>query len=809
MTYFALQQVPHFVVKAPGAEEEMRREVLQEYRAFLHFLLNGNDVVTMHLRAVAGPDGAPASVQVGYELAGDAGDLPHYLQGSRRYLRLEAADPPAVRPATTATVRRRVHLVPVGALDKTTTSRLKLIPPGAPRYQNLDPNIVGQSTVTQVILNPIVQMVGAVVRDRLTPGDAYLAPLPASLDIPAQTACWRNTLAGLMRSGGAVRIAARRHRFDDADTDYALLCLQYYLGTNADKLSAEEIDANTPILRAVFSEHVVYSVEIAFAGASPLLVEGFLRDFDPAAFERVPTCLETQLRDTEVSTPAWSPKGGGSAVAGGAFDARGELVGPGASGASVAALDLEALDVDESVDPVSDHPAWRYGELFLPDEVVELLMPPFTFRDALSGIPHYVPSPVQEPFVAASSRPTVALGRSDLGRSVQLPLDDLQRHVFVTGASGSGKTNTLMTLAAELHWHGRSMLVIDPVKRDFEPLMEELGFGERVFDFRQRWLQFNPFIPPPNISLYSHSVVLAKTLSMLFPTNAVAYELLLSMVKHAYWRMLEQRRVSPTPLTMADFIQKTGADLRANTSLAPTFEEFLEISMELLDTPGGGPASEWARDAIEHFQRRWANLRRSALGLMLTPFDDPRGRIIDDLFAKPTLLEFGSWLDQDETNAALAMIFSLLYEHRLSAFMEGGPRSLPPAFAVLDEAHRIVPAQAAGGDERLVSAGREVAGLLTRMIAECRGLGQGLLIAEQSASKIDPNVLINTSTKIVHAVLYGQDKESLSAALSLSPSEQDFLSYLPPGDALAFTPAAYQPLHVRVFEFKPGERRPS
>jgi DNA helicase HerA-like ATPase len=88
------------------------------------------------------------------------------------------------------------------------------------------------------------------------------------------------------------------------------------------------------------------------------------------------------------------------------------------------------------------------------------------------------------------------------------------------------------------------------------------------------------------------------------------------------------------------------------------------------------------------------------------------------------------------------------------------------------------------------------------MIAECRALGQGLILAEQSASKIDPNVLINTSTKIVHTVLYGEDKEYLSSALSLSEAERDYLAYLPVGEALAFTPASYQPIHVRIPEFR-------
>ncbi len=211
-------------------------------------------------------------------------------------------------------------------------------------------------------------------------------------------------------------------------------------------------------------------------------------------------------------------------------------------------------------------------------------------------------------------------------------------------------------------------------------------------------------------------------------------------------------------------------------------------------------------DALEHFERRWANLRRSVFSIMLSPAR--HGRVIDSLFTSTNLLEFGSWFDQNEANSAIALVFSMMYEQRLSDFEEWTKKAqtkedvpLPVYVALLDEAHRIVPAGAGGGDEKLVSAAKESSTLLSQMIAECRALGQGIIVGEQSASKIDPNVLINTSTKIVHQVLYGRDKEFLSSALSLSPSEQDYLAYLRVGEALAFTTDTYQPLYLRIPEF--------
>jgi hypothetical protein len=433
------------------------------------------------------------------------------------------------------------------------------------------------------------------------------------------------------------------------------------------------------------------------------------------------------------------------------------------------------------------------------------MTPPYTFRDALPGIAHFVPKPFQEPFIEVPNQDkTVVLGELDTGKEIRIPISQLTRHAFITGASGAGKSNTMMNTVKQLHAQDIPVLIIDPVKRDFEPLMESLGLEGNVYDFQKRWLRFNPFIPPPNIDLYNHSVILAKTFSMLFPTNAVAYEILLGMVRETYLHKLNKSLKPGKPqVTTEDFVRYTGRLLRDKPHLAPTFAEFLDIGINVLRASAGDKKpSQWLLDALEHFERRWANLRRSAFSLMLAPQHN-RHQTIDFLFSQTHLLEFGVWFDQNEANAAFALIFSMMYEQRLSDFQEAMKQGQKPNtfVALLDEAHRIVPAHTGGGDEKLVSAAKEAATLLTQMIAECRALGQGLIIGEQSASKIDPNVLINTSTKIIHTVLYGKDKEFLSSALALSPAEQDYLAYLRVGEALAFTADTYQPLYLRIPEF--------
>ena len=109
------------------------------------------------------------------------------------------------------------------------------------------------------------------------------------------------------------------------------------------------------------------------------------------------------------------------------------------------------------------------------------------------------------------------------------------------------------------------------------------------------------------------------------------------------------------------------------------------------------------------------------------------------------------------------------------------------------DAERLVQSQSHG----VMSAAREAAELFRQMIAECRALGLGLIVGEQSASQIDPNVMVNTSTKIICS-----ERSPL-----FSPQEQETLAFLTRGEALTFLPDAYQPIILNIPKWEPERKR--
>jgi hypothetical protein len=309
MMYFKLEAIPHFVTKEANAIEEAKQELLQEYSNFLRFVLTSQEEVIMRFRSQRNGNGnVTVGAEIGYELADENADLEAYLKTLRRYLRVEKA--PASNPALPLphkVLRRKVQLVPVGALDKLKTSQeLELLPKHAKPYVNFNPKIIGQSNIPAVLLAPLTQMVGGWIRAGVAPGLAYLVPLAEGLNIQLGSSRWRNTLSTLLQYEGGVTITCRHHRPSEDDINYAFLCLDYYLGTNAEKLSNEQIEVDTAMLRTVLSKQPIYTVEISARSASDVLLQSFMRDVDPEAFEVLDAVSQTRLEREVARTRPWN-----------------------------------------------------------------------------------------------------------------------------------------------------------------------------------------------------------------------------------------------------------------------------------------------------------------------------------------------------------------------------------------------------------------------------------------------------------------------------------------------------------------------
>lgn len=580
----------------------------------------------------------------------------------------------------------------------------------------------------------------------------YTIPVTRKISLLTTDYRWKNTLFALTEGLGEVCITVQKFTPRPFDVQYALQCLKYYIYTYNGKISEEEIQKSTKIYQSIISKEEIFRAKIHISGNnSEFLKLAFLRDIDLEVFD----LSNNQEKDF------------GNA-------------------------DKEEKGFIK-----------RLEQLCSLEEVMTLLTPPYTFRDALPGITHFVPKPFILPFMKSdeSKINSLILGNLDKRCPLYISPDQLRRHIFVTGTSGSGKTHTVHHLLYQLR-NSIPLLIIDPIKREYEDLMTNLGQKINIVDFKNdSFLHFNPFIPPENIKIYSHSTVLARALSILFPTNEVAYELILNMIRETYLYKLTQKLEK---VSLKDFLEIDGAYLRSNPNCIPNFDEFLSIGIQWLKnlgknkgetTDGKGQKStsqdgKWIQEAVQHFERRWDFLKRSMFKYIFSS-NEPA----DKYFESNYLIELYNILDPNESNAVFTLLVALLYEYRLSCGLQDELKHI----TVVEEAHRIIPSrQATLGENMVSSPAHEAANLLSQMLAEIRAFGEGVIVVDQSPSKILPDVLINSSTKIIHRILYGVDKECLGQAMSLTQRETDYLSYLATGEAIIFTADAYQPVYVTV-----------
>ena len=232
--------------------------------------------------------------------------------------------------------------------------------------------------------------------------------------------------------------------------------------------------------------------------------------------------------------------------------------------------------------------------------------------------------------------------------------------------------------------------------------------------------------------------------------------------------------------------------MHRNPSLAPTFSYFLDVALNVVsgseatddpDTQSARPVSQYTLETLEHFKRQFANLRHSALAQVFSPRpgdEDVLQRCLastgeNSSEAYVTLIQLHSWQDDREVDAFCALLFAMLYEQRQSEFGERsfveGPLPLTHV-TVIDEAHRVFADTPNTGSDKLISPAREVATLMGHMMAECRALGEGLIVSEQSVGKIHSDALINSATKIVHGISFGKDKQAVASALGPSPTHR-------------------------------------
>jgi len=368
---------------------------------------------------------------------------------------------------------------------------------------------------------------------------------------------------------------------------------------------------------------------------------------------------------------------------------------------------------------------------------------------------------------------------NEIDTKVYLEKSAFNKHIFITGVTGTGKTTTCQKLLLESEL---PFLVIEPAKTEYRILMNNpktediliftLG-NDKVAPFR-----LNPFEFFEGESITSRVDMLKAAMEASFDMEAAIPQIIESAMYSCYedygWNI------------DTDENEKFDNPYDGGVYSFPTLEDLLnkietEVTKHNFD-------DRLKKDYIGSITARLQGLLVGSKGQML---NSRRSIDFRELIEKKVVLEIEGIKNGTEKSLVMGFILTNLCEALRAKYNKDKHFK---HITLIEEAHRLLSKYTPGDSLNKKNSVETFAD----MLAEVRKYGESLIIADQIPNKMTPEVLKNTNTKIVHKIFAEDDKEAIGNTISLSKEQKDFLSSLPTGRAIVFSQSWTKAVQVQI-----------
>lgn len=362
---------------------------------------------------------------------------------------------------------------------------------------------------------------------------------------------------------------------------------------------------------------------------------------------------------------------------------------------------------------------------------------------------------------------------------VNIDKKDLNKHIFVAGVTGTGKTTTCQRILLE---SGMPFLVVEPAKTEYRIMKLSKKTEDMViFTLGQDNIapfRLNPFEFFPHESLTSRVDMIKAAIEASFDMEAAIPQLIESTIYECYkdygWNVNTNKNTK--------FENPFADDVYA----FPTFSDILKKVDAVAEKQGFDERLK--KDYIGSIKARLQSLTLGSKGLML---NTPRSIDFVGLLDKKVVLEIEEVKNTGEKSFVMGLIMTNLREALRAKYKENKHFK---HITLIEEAHRLL-SKFEPGDSVNKKQGVEI---FADMLAEVRKYGESLIIADQIPNKLTPEVLKNTNTKIIHKLFAEDDKESVGNTMILEKEQKEFLSSLPTGRAVVFSQGWSKAVQVQI-----------
>ena len=369
---------------------------------------------------------------------------------------------------------------------------------------------------------------------------------------------------------------------------------------------------------------------------------------------------------------------------------------------------------------------------------------------------------------------------------VRLNRESLAMHTFITGSTGSGKSNTIYEILDQLDTVGVKFMIIEPAKGEYKNV-----FGNRnnvtVLGTNPNYselLKINPFKFPKSVHVLEHVDRLIEIFNVCWPMYAAMPAVLKDAVLCAYedcgWDLVESVN-------------------KISDELFPTFTDLEKELWTVIEN--SAYSDELKGNYIGSLVTRIKSLNNGLNGQIFAS-DEIDNKL---LFDKNVIIDLSRIGSLETKSLIMGILVMRLNEYRMSEATE--MNSKLKHVTVLEEAHNILKRISNEQNSESSNVSGKSVEMLSNAIAEMRTYGEGFIIADQSPNAVDVSAIRNTNTKIIMRLPDEIDRRLAGKAAALKDEQLDEIAKLPKGVAVVYQNDWIEPVLCKINRFEGKEEQ--
>lgn len=360
---------------------------------------------------------------------------------------------------------------------------------------------------------------------------------------------------------------------------------------------------------------------------------------------------------------------------------------------------------------------------------------------------------------------------------IRLSLDSFRSHAFITGSTGSGKSNTVYHLLDEAMEKGVHFLVVEPAKGEYKNVF---GNDSNVSVYGTNplvspLLRIDPFSFPNDVHVLEHMDRLVEIFNVCWPMYAAMPAVLKSAVEKSYvdcgWDLITSKN-------------------KYDRNFYPDFKTVADNIRIIIDS------SEYDNENKGAYKgsllTRLQSLTNGINGLIFAS-DELSG---EELFDRNVIIDLSRVGSSETKSLIMGLLVLKLQEYRSTSGLL--MNSELKHITVLEEAHNLLRRTSTQQSTEGVNLLGKSVEMIANAIAEMRTYGEGFIIADQAPGLMDMSVIRNTNTKIIMRLPDQSDRELVGKAANLNDDQIKELAKLPCGVAAVYQNEWVQPVLCKI-----------